>query len=123
MSFGRIPALTMRTKKRCTAEQFDLAVRDRQFTDARKAAARRVLVDGEAANDVASTSDVPIHSLRQAVRMIFSAVEAQFSTVNPARAPRPGYVIFTVEVPELASAGLVAGVASSGGIVIGERRG
>jgi hypothetical protein len=112
----------MRTKKRCSAEQFDLATRGRQFTSERLAAARRVMVDGETANDVASSSTVPVNSIRQAVRIIFSAVEAQFATVNPSRAPRPGYVILTVEVPELAAVGLVAGVASGGGIILEERR-
>ena len=111
----------MRTKKRCTAEQFDLATRGRQFTAERLEAARRVLVGGEAANDVALSSSVPVNSIRQAVRIIFAEVERQFQTVNPSRAPRPGFVILTVEVPYLASAGMLAGVASAGGLLLEER--
>lgn len=112
----------MRTKKRCTAEQFDLAVHGRQFTSERLAAARRVLVDGVPANEVAEQSACPVNSIRQAVRIIFSEVEAQFRTVNPSRAPRPGFVILTVEVPELASVGMLAGVESAGGVLLEEKR-
>lgn len=112
----------MRTKKRCTAEQFDRVVRGRQFTAERLAAARSVLVDGLPIAKVVETSGRTEASVRQVVQLIFSEVQAQFQTTNPSRAARPGFVILTVEVPELASVGLVAGVSAAGGIVLEERR-
>ncbi|MDD3610667.1 MAG: TrfB-related DNA-binding protein [Halothiobacillaceae bacterium] len=112
----------MRTKKRCTAEQFDSAVRGRQFTAERLMAARRVLVDGATVREAAEETGRTEFSVRQAVQLIFNEVKAQFASVNAGRAPRPGFVILTVEVPELASIGMLAGVSSAGGIVLEERR-
>lgn len=112
----------MRTKKRCTAEQFDRVVKGRQFTEERLAAARAVLVDGvPIAKVVEQTGRTPA-SVRQVVQLIFGEIQAQFQTTNPSRPPRPGFVILTVEVPELASVGLVAGVSAAGGVVLEERR-
>lgn len=112
----------MRTKKRCTAEQFASAIRGRQFTPERLAAARRVLVDGATVREAAEESGRTEASVRQAVQLIFNVVAAQFATANPERAPRPGFVILTVEVPELACSGMLAGVSAAGGIVLEERR-
>lgn len=111
----------MRTKKRCTAEQFALAVRDRQYTPERQEAARRVLVDGESVAVVAEESNRSVASVRQVVQLIFGDVQKLFRSVNPARTPRPGFVIYTVEIPELASAGLLAGVDAAGGMILEER--
>lgn len=81
-----------------------------------------VLVDGlPIAAAVAATAKSKA-SVTQAVQLIFAEVEGQFRTENPDRAPRPGFVILTVEVPALASAGMLAGVSSAGGIVLEERR-
>jgi sensor domain CHASE-containing protein len=112
----------MRTKKRCTAEQFDQAVKGRQFTPERLEAARMVLVDGLPIAAAATATDRSNASVTQVVQLIFAEVQAQFRTVNPNRAPRPGFVILTVEVPALASAGMVAGVSSAGGVVLEEKR-
>lgn len=108
----------MRTTKRCTAEQFEKAVKGRQFTEGRLAAARRVLVDGETVAAVVENSGQSVFSVRQGVQLIFDLVKAQFEPVNPDRKARPGFVILTVEIPELASAGLLAGVATAGGVLL-----
>ena len=112
----------MRTKKRCTAEQFDRVVEGRQFTEKRLAAARAVLVDGVPIAKVVEENGSSEASVRQAVQLIFGEIQAQFRTTSPNRPPRPGFVILTVEVPELASIGLVTGVSAAGGVVLEERR-
>ena len=112
----------MRTKKRCTAQQFAQVVAGRQFTPERLEAARMVLVDGLPIAEVAEATGRTKASVTQAVQLIFNEVRAQFRTANPSRKPRPGFVILTVEVPELASVGLVDGVSASGGVVLEERR-
>lgn len=81
-----------------------------------------VLVDGLPIAVVAAATDKSKASVTQVVQLVFAEVEGQFRTENPKRAPRPGFVILTVEVPELASVGLAAGVAAAGGIVLEERR-
>ena len=104
----------MRTKKWCTAEQFDLAVANRQFGDARKAAARLVLVDRLPTTEVAETTGCPIQSLRRAVQLIAKEVEAL-----PA-GPRPGYTILKIEVPEPVGVEIAAKVAASKGKILEE---
>ena len=81
-----------------------------------------VLVDGLPIAVVADATEKSTDSVTQVVQLVFAEVERQFRTDNPNRAPRPGFVILTVEVPELASVGLAAGVAAAGGIVLEERR-
>lgn len=113
----------MRTKKRCTAQQFEQAVNARQFGDERVAAARRVLVDGVSPIEVAKTSTISLMSIRRAVHLIYEEVESQARRLTPARTPRPGFVILIAEVPELASAGLRAAVESVGGLLMEEKNG
>lgn len=112
----------MRTKKRCTAQQFEQVVAGRQFTTDRLKAARMVLVDGMPIADAVEATGRPTASVRQAVQLIFNEVQAQYRTMNPSRSPQPGHVILTVEIPALARAGLVAGVSAAGGLVLEERR-
>lgn len=111
----------MQTKKRCTASQFDRAVKGRQFTAERLLAARMVLVDGERIAHAALTTGRSHASVTQVVQLIFKEVAAMFSTANPERAARPGHSIITVEVPLGAVPGLIAGVVSAKGVVIQER--
>lgn len=81
-----------------------------------------VLVGGLLIAEVAEATGRTKASVTQVVPMIFSEVQAQFRTVNPPRSPRPGFVILTVEVPELASVGMVTGVSVAGCVVLEERR-
>ena len=111
----------MRTKKRCTAKQFDKAVAGRQFTRERLMAARMVLVEGVPIAQAAATTGRTHASVTQAVHLIFKEIVAMFSTTNPERAARQGHSIVTVELPLLAVPGLIAGVVAAKGIVIQER--
>lgn len=112
---------SMRTTKRCSAEQFDVAVAGRQFTPERLKAARLVLVDGVTVAAAAEATGRTHASVTQAVQLIFNEVKAAFKTVNPNRSARPGFSILTVEVPQLAVPGLVAGLSAAGGLVLEEK--
>lgn len=81
-----------------------------------------VLIDGIMTPTAAEGTKRTHASVTQAVQLIFNEVMASFKSVNLDRSDRPGFAILTVELPDLAVLGLVAGLAASDGLALKEKR-